>query len=72
MLGSTSNPCTSAVVTAIVGGRLHSTWKDGVAHQRGFLDDHAFLADAAVELLQARWRRSEIMPLNSRCAPIGI
>jgi uncharacterized protein YyaL (SSP411 family) len=46
--------------TAIVGGRLHSTWKDGVALQRGFLDDHAFLADAAVELLQARWRRSDL------------
>jgi uncharacterized protein YyaL (SSP411 family) len=37
-------------------GRLLATYKDGRAHLNAYLDDYAFLADALLELLQARWR----------------
>jgi uncharacterized protein YyaL (SSP411 family) len=41
-------------------GRLYATWKDGRARIPGFLDDYAFLADALLELLQARWRAEDL------------
>jgi uncharacterized protein YyaL (SSP411 family) len=41
-------------------GRLLATWKDGRARVPGFLDDHAFLADALLELLQVRWRPEDL------------
>jgi uncharacterized protein YyaL (SSP411 family) len=41
-------------------GRLTATWKDGRAHVPGFLDDYAFLADGLLELVQARWRASDL------------
>ena len=41
-------------------GRLLATYKDGRAHLNAYLDDHAFLADALLELLQARWRDSDL------------
>src|SRR5207302_5374230 len=34
-------------------GRLLATYKDGRAHLNAYLDDHAFLIDALLELLQA-------------------
>jgi uncharacterized protein YyaL (SSP411 family) len=37
-------------------GRLLATCKDGKAHLAAYLDDHAFLIDAILELLQVRWR----------------
>jgi uncharacterized protein YyaL (SSP411 family) len=37
-------------------GRLLATYKDGRAHLAAYLDDHAFLIDATLELLQVRWR----------------
>ena len=40
----------------VVDGRLLATWKDGRARFNAYLDDHAFLLDAALELLQSRWR----------------
>jgi uncharacterized protein YyaL (SSP411 family) len=39
----------------VVDGRLCATFKDGRARFNAYLDDHAFLLDAALELLQARW-----------------
>ncbi len=36
-------------------GRLLATWKDGRARLPAYLDDHAFLVDALMELLQCRW-----------------
>jgi uncharacterized protein len=39
----------------VVDGRLHATWKDGRARFNAYLDDHAFLLDALLELLQSRW-----------------
>jgi uncharacterized protein YyaL (SSP411 family) len=41
-------------------GRLLATYKDGRAHLDAYLDDYAFLADALLELLQARWRNSDL------------
>ena len=36
-------------------GRLFATYKDGRAHLNAYLDDHANLLDAILELLQTRW-----------------
>ena len=36
-------------------GRLLAVYKDGRARFPAYLDDHAFLLDALLELLQARW-----------------
>jgi uncharacterized protein YyaL (SSP411 family) len=41
--------------TLVVDGRLLASYKDGEARFPAYLDDHAFLIDALVELLQARW-----------------
>ena len=37
-------------------GILFTTWKDGVARHRGYLDDYANLLDALLALLAAGWR----------------
>jgi hypothetical protein len=41
-------------------GRLLATARDGRAHLNAYLDDYAFVADAALELLQARWRPADL------------
>ena len=41
---------------AWVGGRLHAAWKEGRARFPAYLDDHAFLLEASLRLLQARWQ----------------
>jgi uncharacterized protein YyaL (SSP411 family) len=41
-------------------GRLYATWKDGRARFPAYLDDHAFLLDGVLELLQARWRAEDL------------
>jgi uncharacterized protein len=41
-------------------GRLLATYKDGRAQLPAYLDDYAFLADALLELLQTRWRSSDL------------
>jgi hypothetical protein len=48
-------------------GRLLATTKDGRAHLPAYLDDYAFLADALLELLQARWRSSDLAFAQSLC-----
>ena len=40
--------------------RLLATYKDGHAHLNAYLDDYAFLADAVLELQQARFRSDEL------------
>jgi hypothetical protein len=42
------------------GGRLHATYKDGVAHLNAYLDDHAFLLDALLELMQCEFRDADL------------
>jgi uncharacterized protein YyaL (SSP411 family) len=46
--------------TLWVDGRLLATYKDGKAHLNAYLDDYAFLLDAILTLLQARWRDGDI------------
>ena len=40
--------------------RLLATYKDGRAHLNAYLDDHAFLLAAALELMQAEFRGEEL------------
>jgi uncharacterized protein YyaL (SSP411 family) len=42
------------------GGRLAATHKDGVTHLNAYLDDHAFLLDAALELMQSDFREEDL------------
>jgi uncharacterized protein YyaL (SSP411 family) len=41
-------------------GRLQATCKDGRAHLQAYLDDHVFLIDAILELLQVRWNNADL------------
>ena len=41
-------------------GRLLATHKDGRSHLAAYLDDYAYLIDALLELLQARWRQEDL------------
>ncbi len=41
-------------------GRLLATSRDGRAHLNAYLDDHAFLLQAALELLQAEFRSADL------------
>ncbi len=41
-------------------GRLLATYKDSKAHLNAYLDDHAFLLDAVLELLQTEFRDSDL------------
>ena len=41
-------------------GRLLAAYKDGSARFPAYLDDHAFLLDALLELLQADWRSDRL------------
>jgi hypothetical protein len=42
------------------GGQLYASYKDGQARFEAYLDDHAFLLDALLELLQARWNSEHL------------
>jgi hypothetical protein len=42
------------------GGRLFATYKEGKAHLNAYLDDYAFLIAALLELLQAKYRQSDL------------
>jgi hypothetical protein len=39
---------------------LLATYNDGKVHLPAYLDDHALLLDALLELLQTRWRRADL------------
>ena len=39
----------------VIEGRLLASYKDGQARFPAYLDDHAFLVDALLELVQSRW-----------------
>ncbi|MGH8203828.1 MAG: thioredoxin domain-containing protein, partial [Steroidobacteraceae bacterium] len=41
-------------------GILYAAWKDRAARFPGYLDDHAFLLDALLELLQSRFRAEDL------------
>ena len=39
----------------MIDGRLYASYKDGRSRFPAYLDDHAFLIDAIIEMLQSRW-----------------
>ena len=41
-------------------GRLLAVYKDGRSRFPAYLDDHAFLLDGLIELLQTRWRSADL------------
>ena len=43
-----------------VDGRLFASYKDGRHRFPAYLDDHAFMIDALLELLQARWNANHL------------
>jgi len=45
-------------------GRLLASYKDGQAHYSAYLDDYAYLLDALLTLLQARWRDEDLTFAN--------
>jgi uncharacterized protein YyaL (SSP411 family) len=46
--------------TMLRNGRLLASHKDGETKFMAYLDDHAFLLDALIELLQARWNAGHL------------
>jgi uncharacterized protein len=44
----------------LVDGRLLASWKDGRARHSAYLDDYAYLVDAALEVLQLRWNAADL------------
>ncbi|WP_333687001.1 thioredoxin domain-containing protein [Methylococcus capsulatus] len=46
--------------TMDAGGRLMSVYRDGRARFDAYLDDHAFLLDAVLEILQTRWSTGDL------------
>jgi uncharacterized protein YyaL (SSP411 family) len=42
-------------------GRLLASWKDGQGKYAAYLDDYAFLLEALLALLQARWRPEDLL-----------
>jgi uncharacterized protein YyaL (SSP411 family) len=46
--------------TVFIDGRLFASYKDGQARFPAYLDDHAFLIDAILELTQARWNSDHL------------
>ena len=40
--------------------RLYATYKDEKAHLNAYLDDYAYLLDALLEMLQARWNTDDL------------
>lgn len=55
MLDAAGKACRFIRETLVRDGRLYASFKDGQARFPAYLDDHAFLLDALLELLQARW-----------------
>jgi uncharacterized protein YyaL (SSP411 family) len=44
----------------LLDGRLYASYKDGRARFPAYLDDHAFLVEAVLELLQSRWNTEHL------------
>ena len=42
-------------------GQLYASWKGGAARFPAYLDDHAFLLDALIEAMQARFRVEDLL-----------
>jgi uncharacterized protein YyaL (SSP411 family) len=56
LIDAAESACDFIRENLVVDGRLLASYKDGQARFSAYLDDHAFLVDAILELLQSRWR----------------
>jgi len=55
LIDSASQAVDFITESLMIDGRLLASYKDGTARFSAYLDDHAFLLDALLELLQSRW-----------------
>jgi uncharacterized protein YyaL (SSP411 family) len=55
LIDAAIDACTFIRKQLFVDGRLLASFKDGKARFPAYLDDHAFLIDALLEVLQAHW-----------------
>ena len=55
LIDAAESACNFIRDNLVVDGRLLASYKDGQARFSAYLDDHAFLVDAILELLQSRW-----------------
>jgi len=55
LIDAAATASTSIRDNLMLDGRLLASYKDGEARFPAYLDDHAFLVDALLELLQTRW-----------------
>ncbi len=57
LIDAAESACDFVRENLLVDGRLLASYKDGQARFPAYLDDHAFLIDAILELLQSRWNK---------------
>ena len=60
MIASAERALAFVVERMWVDARLLATYKDGRAHLSAYLDDHAFLIDALLGMLELRWRGEDL------------
>jgi uncharacterized protein YyaL (SSP411 family) len=60
LLGLAENALDNLFRSAWVDGRLHAKADADAARFPGYLDDHALLLDALIEMLQCRWSERDI------------
>ena len=60
LIDAAESACEFIHENLVVDGRLLASYKDGQARFPAYLDDHAFLVEAILELLQSRWSRRHL------------
>ncbi len=60
LIDAADSACNFIRENLVVDGRLLASFKDGQARFPAYLDDHAFLVDAILELLQSRWSTAHL------------
>ena len=60
LIDAAANAVDFLAATMLRDGRLLASFKDGEAKFMAYLDDHAFLLDALLELLQSRWSAAHL------------
>ena len=60
LVDAAESACDFILENLIDDGRLLASYKDGQARFSAYLDDHAFMVDAILELLQSRWSKRHL------------
>jgi uncharacterized protein YyaL (SSP411 family) len=60
LIDAADSACKFIRENLVVDGRLLASFKDDQARFPAYLDDHAFLVDAILELLQSRWSTAHL------------